>query len=261
MRRWPNVSLLLAHRLRRWPNSKPTLGKRLMFAGYVHLPVSVRPLPSVYLPVSVRPPSSVYLPVSVIPPPFKSICLFACLSETNSFCLFACLSDTTSFPSFCSCIAIFSNLMCVVASLTARWCLCASSIVFISCWCSSLRLMSSDLSRSSDSLSSATQLWSLSAWCSMGRPQPLAHILVRYSQLDRCLSSSYLSSITRQPGLEHGTLTKEHVSSCRGNVSRQRTTRHPPPQLQQRIWKKNRNKPSNAPHDTHRPSYRQKIRL
>ena len=33
MRRWPNVGLLLAHRLRRWPNSKPTLGQRLMFAG------------------------------------------------------------------------------------------------------------------------------------------------------------------------------------------------------------------------------------
>ena len=24
MRRWPNVGVLLAHRLRRWPNSKPT---------------------------------------------------------------------------------------------------------------------------------------------------------------------------------------------------------------------------------------------
>ena len=33
MRRWPDVSLLLAHRLRRRPNSKPTLGLRLMFAG------------------------------------------------------------------------------------------------------------------------------------------------------------------------------------------------------------------------------------
>ena len=33
MRRWLNVGLLLAHRLRRWPNSKPTLGQRLMFAG------------------------------------------------------------------------------------------------------------------------------------------------------------------------------------------------------------------------------------
>ena len=34
MRRWPNVGLLLAHRLRRWPNSKPTLGQRLTLAGY-----------------------------------------------------------------------------------------------------------------------------------------------------------------------------------------------------------------------------------
>ena len=33
MRRWPNVGLPLAHRLRRWLNSKPTLGQRLMFAG------------------------------------------------------------------------------------------------------------------------------------------------------------------------------------------------------------------------------------
>ena len=33
MRRWPNVGLPLAHRLRRLPNSKPTLGQRLMFAG------------------------------------------------------------------------------------------------------------------------------------------------------------------------------------------------------------------------------------
>ena len=33
MRRWTNVGLLLAHRLRRWPNSKPMLGQRLMFAG------------------------------------------------------------------------------------------------------------------------------------------------------------------------------------------------------------------------------------
>ena len=36
MRRWPNVGLLLAHRLRSWPNSKPALSQRLMFAGYVH---------------------------------------------------------------------------------------------------------------------------------------------------------------------------------------------------------------------------------
>ena len=33
MRRWANVGLLLAHRLRRWPNSKPTLAQRLTFAG------------------------------------------------------------------------------------------------------------------------------------------------------------------------------------------------------------------------------------
>ena len=33
MRRWPNVALLLAHRLRRWPNSKPALDQRIMFAG------------------------------------------------------------------------------------------------------------------------------------------------------------------------------------------------------------------------------------
>ena len=30
---WPNVGLLLAHRLRRWPNSKPALVQPLMFAG------------------------------------------------------------------------------------------------------------------------------------------------------------------------------------------------------------------------------------
>ena len=34
MRRWPNIGLLLAHRLRRWANSKPALGQRLMVAGY-----------------------------------------------------------------------------------------------------------------------------------------------------------------------------------------------------------------------------------
>ena len=32
-RRWPNVGLVLAHRLRRWPNTNPTLGERLVFAG------------------------------------------------------------------------------------------------------------------------------------------------------------------------------------------------------------------------------------
>ena len=43
MRRWPNVGLLLAHRLRRWPYSKPTLGQRVMFAGsrvYIIVPTS-----------------------------------------------------------------------------------------------------------------------------------------------------------------------------------------------------------------------------
>ena len=35
MRGWPNVGLLLAHRLRNWPNSKPALSQRFMFAGYV----------------------------------------------------------------------------------------------------------------------------------------------------------------------------------------------------------------------------------
>ena len=34
MRCWLNAGLLLAHRLRRWTNSKPTLGQRLIFAGY-----------------------------------------------------------------------------------------------------------------------------------------------------------------------------------------------------------------------------------
>ena len=33
MRRWPDVGLLLVHRLRRWPNRKPTLAQRLMVAG------------------------------------------------------------------------------------------------------------------------------------------------------------------------------------------------------------------------------------
>ena len=35
MRRWPNIGLLLARRLRNCPNSKPTLGQRLRFAGNV----------------------------------------------------------------------------------------------------------------------------------------------------------------------------------------------------------------------------------
>ena len=32
-KRWPNVGLTLAHRLRRWPNISPTLGQGLVFAG------------------------------------------------------------------------------------------------------------------------------------------------------------------------------------------------------------------------------------
>ena len=32
-RRWPNVVLMLVHRLRRWPNISPTLAQRLVFAG------------------------------------------------------------------------------------------------------------------------------------------------------------------------------------------------------------------------------------
>ena len=32
-RRWTNVGLMLAHRLRRWANIKPTLIQRLVFAG------------------------------------------------------------------------------------------------------------------------------------------------------------------------------------------------------------------------------------
>ena len=40
MRRWPNVGLMLAHRLRRWPNSKPTLVQRRMFAGNPHPSIS-----------------------------------------------------------------------------------------------------------------------------------------------------------------------------------------------------------------------------
>ena len=34
MRRWPNVGLLFAHRLRRWSNSKPTLDQRPVYGGY-----------------------------------------------------------------------------------------------------------------------------------------------------------------------------------------------------------------------------------
>ena len=35
VRRWPNIGLLLAHRLRNWPNNKSALSQRPMFAGYV----------------------------------------------------------------------------------------------------------------------------------------------------------------------------------------------------------------------------------
>ena len=33
MRDWPDIGLLLAHRLLSWPNREPTLAQRLMFAG------------------------------------------------------------------------------------------------------------------------------------------------------------------------------------------------------------------------------------
>ena len=36
IRRWPNVGLLFAHRLRSWPNGKPTMGQRVVFAGLAH---------------------------------------------------------------------------------------------------------------------------------------------------------------------------------------------------------------------------------
>ena len=32
-RLWPNVGIMLAHRLRRWSNIMPTVGQRLVFAG------------------------------------------------------------------------------------------------------------------------------------------------------------------------------------------------------------------------------------
>ena len=35
MSHWPNIGLMLAHRLQSWPNSKPALSQCLMFAGYV----------------------------------------------------------------------------------------------------------------------------------------------------------------------------------------------------------------------------------
>ena len=33
--RWPNVGLMLGHRLRRWPNIDPALGQRLVIAGWL----------------------------------------------------------------------------------------------------------------------------------------------------------------------------------------------------------------------------------
>ena len=51
--RWPNVGLMVGHRLRRWPNISPTLGQRLAFVGitfmgsdsvtsyYEHLPAHI----------------------------------------------------------------------------------------------------------------------------------------------------------------------------------------------------------------------------
>ena len=41
-RRWPNVVLMLAHRLRRWASIKPTLGQRLVLSG-VPCPEDVQP--------------------------------------------------------------------------------------------------------------------------------------------------------------------------------------------------------------------------
>ena len=39
--RWPNVRLMLAHRLRRWPNISPTLVQRLVFAEWTPIRQSV----------------------------------------------------------------------------------------------------------------------------------------------------------------------------------------------------------------------------
>ena len=41
MRRWPDVGLLLGQRRRRWANSKPTVGQRLMFAGYTGIYIDI----------------------------------------------------------------------------------------------------------------------------------------------------------------------------------------------------------------------------
>ena len=40
-KRWSNVRLMLAHRLRRWANINLALGQRLVFAGYVFLDTSL----------------------------------------------------------------------------------------------------------------------------------------------------------------------------------------------------------------------------
>ena len=40
-RRWPNVGVLLVHRLRRWTNTTPTLGQPLVFAGGLSLQCGV----------------------------------------------------------------------------------------------------------------------------------------------------------------------------------------------------------------------------
>ena len=47
MRLWPNISLLLAHRLRRWSNGKPMLGQHLMYAGMSFLPLAPHDLQDV----------------------------------------------------------------------------------------------------------------------------------------------------------------------------------------------------------------------
>ena len=36
-RRWPNIELMLVHRLRRWTNISPTFDQRLVFAGSIGL--------------------------------------------------------------------------------------------------------------------------------------------------------------------------------------------------------------------------------
>ena len=59
MRLWPNIGLLLAHRLRSWPNSKSALSQRLMFAGYVqyllHIMQEILDIPAIYMNNSAMP--------------------------------------------------------------------------------------------------------------------------------------------------------------------------------------------------------------